>query len=57
MLSPASACHAVAAGEKRMMPVSGSASSRVEITNPGYSSSVPDFDLDKLARFLRTLRI
>src|SRR6266436_5901274 len=32
------------------MPVSGCPFSRAGITDPGYSSSVPDFYLDKLAR-------
>jgi len=40
-----------------MMPVSGCPFSRAGITDPDYSSSVPDFDLDKLERFLGTLRL
>jgi hypothetical protein len=38
------------------MPVSGCPFSRAGITDPGYSSSVPDFDLDKPPRFFRNFR-
>jgi hypothetical protein len=38
------------------MPVSGCPFSRAGVTDPGYSSSVSDFDLDKPPRFFRNFR-